>query len=65
MFSGVLAVFILISFGVVSFVRLLRSDPVALNFLTHMKTSSFDGKLLKLYFVWISPAPFRTIWLQI
>ena len=63
MFSGVLAVFFLI-FGVVSFVWLLGSDPVASNFLTQLKTSSFDGKFLKLYFAWILPAPFCTILTQ-
>ena len=58
MFSGVLVVFFLIFFGVVSFVLLLRKDPVAWIFLTHLKMSSVDGKFLKLYFAWISPAPF-------
>ena len=62
-FSGVIAVFCLILCGV-SFVWLLRNDPVARKFLTHLKTSSFDGKFLKLYFAWISPAPFFTILTQ-
>ena len=64
MFSGVLAVFFLICFGVVSFVWLLRSDPVARNCLNNLKMSNFDGKFSKLYFAWISPAPFCTILTQ-
>ena len=61
MFSGVLAVDFFFNYGVLSFVWLLRSDPVARYFLTHLKMSSFNGKFLKLYFAWISPAPFCTI----
>ena len=53
MFSAVLAVVFSILFCVVSFVWLLRSDPVARNFLTHLELNSFDGKFLKLYFAWI------------
>ena len=64
MFSGVLAVFFSHFFGVVSFVWLLESDPVARNFWTHLKMSSFDGKFLKLYFAWISPTPVCTILTQ-
>ena len=51
-------------FGVVSFVWLLRNDPVSINFLTHLNMSSLDGKFLKLYFTWILPAPFCTILTQ-
>ena len=50
MISGVLAVFFSHNFDIVSFVWLLRSDPVARNFLAHLKMSSFDGKFLKSYF---------------
>ena len=52
MFSGFLAVFFFSFFGVLSFVWVLRSDPVARNFLHHLiiKISSFGGKFLKLYF---------------
>ena len=64
MFSGVLAVFCSHCLGFVSFVWLLGSDPVARIFLTHLKMSSFDGKFFKLYFAWISPAPFCTIFTQ-
>ena len=46
------------------FVWLLRSDPVARNCLNHLKMSNFDVKFSKLYFAWISPAPFGTILTQ-
>ena len=42
--------FFLIFFGVVRFVWLLRSDPVARKFVTHLQKSSFDEKFLKLRF---------------
>ena len=64
MFSGVPAVFFVSFFGVVSFFWLLRSDPVARIFLTHLTISSFDGKFMKLYFAWVSLAPFCMILTQ-
>ena len=51
-------------FGVISFVWLLRSDPIAWNFLAHLKMISFVEKLLKLYSAWNLPAPFCTILTQ-
>ena len=65
MFSGVLAVYFFHFCVVVSFVWLLKSDPVARNVLTYLKISIFDGKLLKLYLPEFCLHPFVRFWLKI